>query len=67
MGYKNISVKSTLSSAEIMEAKSSEIERKHESTSIKHVNQPVMNAPKKISLNLHITMKTLLLRKKNKS
>ena len=38
------------------------IERKHTSTSMKHVNQPVVNAPKKISLNLQITMKTLLLR-----
>ena len=28
------------------------IERKHTSTSMKHVNQPVVNAPKKISLNL---------------
>ena len=48
---KNISQKSKLSSAEIIEAKCSEIERKDRSTSIKHVNQPVVNAPKKINLN----------------
>ena len=67
IGFKNISQKSTLSSAEIIEANSSKIERKDTSTSMKHVNQLVVNALKKISLNLQITMKTFLLRKKNKS
>ena len=51
---KNISRKSKLSSAEIIEAKCSEIERKHTSTSMKHVNQLIVNAHKKISLNLQI-------------
>ena len=41
------------------------IERKPTSPSMMHVNQPVVNAPKKISLNLRITIKILLLRKKN--
>ena len=33
------------------------MERNHKSTSMKHVNQPVVNAPKKNKLNLQITMK----------
>ena len=64
---KNLSRKSTLSYAEIIEAKCEEIERKHTSTSMKHVNQPVVNAPKKIRLNLQTTVMTLFLIKENKS
>ena len=43
---KNISRKSILSSAEIIEAKCSEIERMPASTSMKHLDQLVVNAPK---------------------
>ena len=49
---KNLSGKKTLRSGEIFETKCSEIERQHTSTSMEHVNQPVVNAPKKIRLDI---------------
>ena len=62
---KNISMKSTLSSDEIIVAKCLEIERKLTITCMKHVNQPVMTAPQK--MRLKVTKKTLLLRRKKYS